>query len=149
VPGGALFDEICRKEHFCEELAADVISQLLSAIAYCHERGIIHKNLAAEHIRIALMTENRMIVRVDDFSAVETFMMSTRRKEVEELPFCMAPEALKGGKFNEKCDSWSVGIFLYIMLSGIPPYQNMNDPEELKKEIAACKITMDSIFGIW
>ena len=55
--------------------------------------------------------------------------------------YYIAPEVLEG-KYTEKCDLWSIGVILYIMLSGRPPFKGNNDREILKKVMVG-KYTLD------
>jgi calcium-dependent protein kinase len=126
--GGELFDEIERRKYLTEEDAADVISQLLSAIIYCHERRIVHRDLKPENILLENRLTDKMRIKVIDFGTANAF---DPLKTTTGTAYYMAPEVLMKD-YNEKCDVWSCGVILYILLSGMPPFNGKDDAEILK-----------------
>ena len=108
--------------------------QLLSAVAYCHEKGVIHRDLKPENILIESSEEKDkeyFHIKVIDFGTCEILK---KKKLTEQIgtSFYIAPEVLKNG-YNEKCDLWSCGIILYILLCGAPPFYGKNEKEIFKK----------------
>jgi calcium-dependent protein kinase len=134
--GGELFDRIVEAKHFSEIVACNVMRQLLSAIAYCHEKGIIHRDLKPENILIENSEEKNkdfFLIKVIDFGTCEILKKSKLTEQIG-TSFYMAPEVLQNG-YNEKCDLWSCGIILYILLSGSPPFYGKNEKEIFAKII--------------
>jgi len=130
VEGGELFEEIQRRGNFSEKTAADVIAQLLSAVAYCHERKIAHRDLKPENILIEKTSSNELSVKVIDFGTAHAFNAS-KLKATTGTAYYIAPEVLQKN-YNEKCDVWSCGVILYILLSGTPPFNGRTDEEILQ-----------------
>ena len=127
VDGGELFDELQRRKVFSEEIAADIIRQLLSAIVYCHERKIVHRDLKPENILIESNTDH-INIKVIDFGTAETFLPNSKMRQMMGTPYYIAPEVILKN-YNEKCDVWSCGVILYILLSGYPPFNGRTDDE--------------------
>ena len=91
VEGGELFEEIQRRKVFSEEMAADLISQLLSAIVYCHERKIVHRDLKPENILVYPAPGGKLRVKVIDFGTAQTFNPSSKMKVTMGTPYYIAP----------------------------------------------------------
>ena len=121
VEGGELFNEIQRRKAFSEEIAAEIISQLLSAIVYCHERRIVHRDLKPENILMNTTKEGKYSIKVIDFGTAQGFKKQRKLKSVMGTPYYMAPEVIMKN-YTEKCDVWSCGVILYILLSGTVPF---------------------------
>ena len=134
--GGELFDKIVDVKHFSESVACNIMRQLLSAVAYCHENGVIHRDLKPENILIESSEEkdkDYFHIKVIDFGTCEILK---KKKLTEQIgtSFYIAPEVLKNG-YNEKCDIWSCGVILYILLCGSPPFYGKNEKEIFRKII--------------
>ena len=112
-----------------EQDAAYIIRQLLSSITYCHSKGVVHRDLKPENILIDSIGETGKInIKVIDFGAALFFSPKTKISETLGTPYYIAPEVLLGN-YNEKCDVWSIGVILYILLSGIAPFNGATDEE--------------------
>ena len=103
--GGELFDKIVDVKHFSESVACNIMRQLLSAVAYCHENGVIHRDLKPENILIESSEEKNkdfFNIKVIDFGTCEILK---KKKLTEQIgtSFYIAPEVLKNG-YNEKSD---------------------------------------------
>lgn len=129
--GGELFQKLISSGHFDEAQAAFYIRQILSAVAFFHSRGICHKDLKPENT-LLLSTDPNSDLKVIDFGLGQ-------RVEEEELmhsaygsPYYIAPEVIEG-TYDKKADCWSVGVILYILLCGQPPFAGRNNEEVLHK----------------
>ena len=130
---GELFDQINKIHQFSEEHAAYIIYQLLGAVHYCHSNSIIHRDLKPENLLIEGVDENgHFIIKVIDFGTAKVFDKSKKERKLIGSCFYIAPEVIKK-LYNEKCDLWSTGVILYILLSGIPPFSGANDDETFEK----------------
>ena len=134
--GGELFERIIRNiekhKNYSEKTAAKIFKQLISAIAYCHSQGICHRDLKPENI-LFLSEEEDSPIKVIDFGLSKIFGAYNNKINNEMTSFVgtayyVSPEVLQG-KYNEKCDIWSAGVILYIMLNGEPPFNGSNDNE--------------------
>ena len=123
--GCELFDEISKRDHFTENESAHVTKQVLQAIAYCHTQNIAHRDLKPENVLIDI--KNRGTIKVIDFGTSHHYDSETHTMhQMYGTPYYIAPEVLHG-TYNEKCDLWSIGVMLYIMICGRPPF---NGPTE-------------------
>lgn len=131
--GGELFDRIVKLEKFTEKMASNVMKQILSAVQFCHKNQIIHRDLKPENILIEsddTESENNdyFIVKIIDFGTAEIFKKNKLLSKQIGTPYYIAPEVLNN-QYNEKCDIWSCGVIMYILLSGCPPFYEKNDQE--------------------
>ena len=128
--GGELFDEIVKRHRFEEKDAAPIMKQLLSAINYCHNRKVCHRDLKPENILLDAHDKNK--IKLIDFGTSQIFENEEKMELVLGTAYYIAPEVLTGN-YNEKCDVWSIGVILYILLSGEPPFPGNSDSEILAK----------------
>lgn len=117
--GGELFDEIVKRKFFTEADAKKIMSDILSAVSYCHARRICHRDLKPENI---VLDEN-FCIRIIDFGTAEEFDPDDGMSKILGTPFYMAPELFNRKKYNEKCDMWAVGVIMFILLTGMPPFK--------------------------
>jgi len=125
--GGELFEKIISLKHFSERKAAQTIKQILSAVNYCHRLKIVHRDLKPENILYESKKEDSLL-KVIDFGTSRYFDPCQQMKQKFGTPYYIAPEVLKGN-YTEKCDVWSCGVILYILLCGTPPFNGQNDKE--------------------
>ena len=140
--GGELFDKIIEVKHFSESVAANIMRQIFSAIAFCHSQGIIHRDLKPENILIESYLEKNskfFHIKVIDFGTCEILKKNKMLKEQIGTSFYIAPDVLKN-EYNEKCDLWSCGVIMYILLCGTPPFFGINE-EEIYRKILNCNFT--------
>jgi calcium-dependent protein kinase len=133
--GGELFDKITEEKYFTEKCAKIIMKQLFSAIEFCHLNKVIHRDLKPENILLI----KKEITSIYDFQIkLIDFGTSVRVKHETMLnknigtPFYVAPEVLNNN-YNEKCDMWSLGVIMYILLYGVPPFYGNNDEEIYEK----------------
>lgn len=137
---GDLFDKIHKEAPFNEHTACHITYQLLSALFYCHSHDIIHRDIKAESILIESSEEVNFQgetfpiynIRLSDFSSARKVGKKKKLTKKIGTSYYIAPEVLKRS-YNEKCDIWSVGVLLFILLSGHPPFWGSNDKEILDK----------------
>lgn len=127
--GGELFDRIIQDTRFEEAKAAYYINQVLSAIAYCHSQKLAHCDLKPENM--VLQSQGSDIIKIIDFGS-SAYTDNKRLTNRFGTVYYIAPEVLRGD-YDERCDLWSIGVILYILLSGIPPFNGRNDQEILQK----------------
>ena len=123
LKGGELFDEIVKRQKFTEKDAAEIMLQVFSAINYLHNKGFVHRDLKPENICL----ENDHDVKIIDFGTARKFTKGKKLRQVTGTPFYMAPEIFNEKKYNEKADMWSLGIVMYILLTGKAPYFGNED----------------------
>lgn len=118
--GGELFSKLVLMSKFTEAQASEIMFQLLSAVAYCHERLVIHRDLKPENI---LLEENEgsLKIKVADFGSSCFIDPQKHLSGCFGSAYYVAPEVLMD-EYNEKCDIWSLGVIMFILLTGQPPY---------------------------
>ena len=131
--GGELFQEIIDKGPFNENYSAYVMLQILSAINYCHGMKIVHRDLKPENILIAERDSNGFPrIKIADFGTSKMFEKGAVQRKLVGSSYYIAPEVLKK-HYDEKCDIWSCGVIMYILLSGRPPFAGDSDKEIMEK----------------
>ena len=121
--GGDLFDRIVQMKSFKESQAAEIMSQLLSGVHYLHSKGVIHRDLKPENV--LLEDKESLLLKIIDFDTATLFAYGFCSEKFG-TPIYMAPEVVRG-KYNEKCDLWSCGIILYVLLVGGLPYDGSDE----------------------
>lgn len=144
VSGGELYDTISKWNDFTEDKAGYIMKQILSAVQYLHSNKIVHRDLKPENIMVEKSNkkkgkdlkgkeeDEKVNIKLIDFGTCNYY----DGKQLLELkvgtPYYIAPEVL-AKKYNEKCDIWSCGVILYILLVGYPPFDG-----ETTEEILEC-----------
>ena len=134
-PEGELFYEIKNFAPFNEALTGWYMKQILSAVCYCHKLKIIHRDLKPENILISKKNKNGFnLVKVIDFGTAIIFNKNKNDKSLTGSVYYICPEVLsKNRNYTEKCDVWSCGIIMYILLTGLPPFNGDSDEEIVTK----------------
>ncbi|KAL0387709.1 UNVERIFIED_CONTAM: Calcium and calcium/calmodulin-dependent serine/threonine-protein kinase [Sesamum radiatum] len=119
--GGELFDRIVAQERYNEAGAAAVVRQIAGGLAALHRAGVIHRDLKPENC-LFLSKDEDSPLKIMDFglSSVEDFTDPVVGL-FGSIDY-VAPEALSRDKISPKSDIWSLGVILYILLSGYPPF---------------------------
>ena len=107
---------------------------MLSAINYCHSRNIVHRDLKPENL---LLDKDGTAPRVTiiDFGTSGIFEPNKKMSQKFGTPYYIAPEVLKKS-YDHKCDLWSVGVILYILLAGYPPFNGQSDTQIIQAVLA-------------
>ena len=142
--------ELYKKYQTCqlkEKEIANIFNQIMSAVAYCHEKGIVHRDLKLENI-LFVTEEPDSPIKIIDFGFSVLFEKKTndekekdkdkendlkkfgfkRMKSKVGTLYYISPEIIKGN-YDEKCDIWACGVILYILLCGYPPFSGNTDKE--------------------
>ena len=122
LEGGELFEVIINQGYFSEADAAKIMKQLLSAVNYLHSKNIVHRDLKPENIMLTKKpVKNKFEIKIIDFGTAKIFDPKKRMTKFIGTSYYIAPEVLKEN-YDEKCDVWSCGVILYILLCGYPPF---------------------------
>ena len=131
VSGGDLFDRIIERGRFSEESARSVMHKILDAVKYLHSNDIIHRDLKPENI-LLVSDSSDVDIKITDFGLAKR----TNRDGLKTFcgtPQYFAPEVLQRkdsvagqGRYGVEADMWSLGVILYILLSGAFPFEEDN-----------------------
>ncbi len=139
LKGGELFDRILsraqNKNYYSEKQVAKLFKQILSGIVYCHEQKVVHRDIKPENI-IFLDESEDSNVKIIDFGLSKCFNYSKTYEMKTRVGTCfyMSPEVIKG-EYNELCDVWSLGVLLYVLVSGRAPFNGADDNAIIKKVV--------------
>ncbi len=111
--------------HFSERDAAEQMQCLLDFIAYAHSKGIMHRDLKPENILLSSKEPDAQ-VRVIDFGTSEFCEEGQRLFQKFGTPYYVAPEVLHRD-YCKAADIWSLGVIMYILLCGYPPFGGKAD----------------------
>ena len=107
------------------------MKQVLSIITYSHQNNIVHRDLKPENILLEDKGSDS-IIKIIDWGCAKNFNKNEKLTNKDGTPYYIAPEVLEGN-YDEKCDIWSCGVILYIMLCGYPPFDGESEEEILDK----------------
>ena len=142
-PGGELFQQIIDKGPFTERYSAYVMYQIFSAVNYCHKMHIVHRDLKPENILIVGKDrEGLPTIKICDFGTSKMFEKGAVERKLVGSSYYIAPEVLKK-HYNEKCDVWSCGVIMYILLSARPPFGGEDD-NEIMERVSTGKYDLES-----
>mmetsp|Transcript_8889 Transcript_8889/g.22399 ORF Transcript_8889/g.22399 Transcript_8889/m.22399 type:complete len:500 (+) Transcript_8889:126-1625(+) len=131
--GGELFDRIIEAGHFTEVQAAMLMQQIVRAIYYMHENHVCHRDLKPENF--LFMTKEpieKNLLKIIDFGLSCQFKADEVLTTKAGTPYYVAPQVL-AGKYDQLSDLWSIGVIMYVLLCGYPPFFGETDAEVLSK----------------
>eukprot|EP00483_Globobulimina_turgida_P007226 UN07240 len=149
--GSDLYDAVifAKNSHFSEKKSAKILYHVCNALQYLHKNGIVHRDLKPENI--IFMADGTP--KITDFGLAYSYsnqwqdnMSMTVMHTCCGTPYYVAPEVINGDSYNYKCDMWSLGVILYIMLSGSQPFAR-----DSLNQVYSCIITgkYELKRGIW
>jgi calcium-dependent protein kinase len=143
--GGELFDKINEIQVFNESTAATITQQLLSAVTYLHSKNIVHRDLKPENILLETKKLGDHSIKLIDFGTANSIKKDKLTLQIGTA-YYMAPEVINQ-KYDQKCDVWSCGVILYILLCGYPPFygNESDDDNSILASILNGKYNMETI----
>ncbi|KAF9680117.1 hypothetical protein SADUNF_Sadunf06G0086800 [Salix dunnii] len=139
INGGHLFFQLYSHGLFREDLARIYAAEIVSAVCHLHANGIMHRDLKPENILLGSDGH----VMLTDFGLAKQFDENTRSNSMCGTVEYMAPEIVQGRGHDKAADWWSVGILLYEMLTGKPPFVGGNR-DKIQQKIVKDKIKLPS-----
>ncbi|CAG9321435.1 unnamed protein product [Blepharisma stoltei] len=130
LSGGELFDKIIETQGFNEKIAARYFIDMMTAINYCHTNEIVHRDLKPENLLLE-SSQRDANLKVIDFGISQRLNPGAKLTSANGTLYYMAPEVFDR-PHDEKCDIWSAGIILYVMICGKPPFYADNDKDYIK-----------------
>ncbi|KAJ0978375.1 hypothetical protein J5N97_013849 [Dioscorea zingiberensis] len=137
VNGGHLFFQLYHHGLFREDLARVYAAEIVSAVSHLHANGIMHRDLKPENI--ILDADGHAMLT--DFGLAKEFEENTRSNSMCGTVEYMAPEIILGKGHDKAADWWSVGVLLFEMLTGKPPFSGGNR-EKVQQKIVKDKIKL-------
>ncbi|XP_069544113.1 caM kinase-like vesicle-associated, like [Brachyistius frenatus] len=137
--GGDVFDWILDQGNYTERDASNVIRQVLEAVAYLHSLNIVHRNLKLENLMYYTENNhNKVVLRDFYLSRFENGSIT----EPCGTPEYLAPEVVARHRYGRPVDCWAVGVIMFILLSGNPPFYDETEEEntDLHNRIIFCRI---------
>jgi len=138
ISGGELFEKIVELTHYSEKEASQLIAQVLAGIHHLHTHGIVHRDLKPENLLLSTKEPNAD-VKITDFGLSEVFEpgQPMEMSRAVGTPGYLAPEVLElldtGIPYGKEVDLWSIGVILYILLCGFPPFHGDTEDEVYDK----------------
>jgi serine/threonine protein kinase len=143
INGGELFFHLRKEKRFTEEKTRFYSAEILLALNYLHSIEIVYRDLKPENI----LLDSDGHIKLTDFGLSKKFFSGNEKTfSLCGTPEYLAPEILQCTGHNNSVDYWSLGILIYEMLSGNPPFHNKN-LENLFNDIVNKPITMKSYFS--
>ena len=125
LTGGELFDRIVQKEFYTEDEARTTVRQIAEALHVVHCAGIVHRDLKPENILYASMSIHSPIKLVDfGLAAYHVTGVDDPLTRPCGTAAYAAPEVLLCQGYDQRADIWSLGVITYILLSGMPPFDD-------------------------
>ncbi|XP_075425131.1 serine/threonine-protein kinase Chk2 isoform X2 [Ascaphus truei] len=149
MEGGELFDRVVTSTRLQEPTAKLYFYQMLLAVQYLHENGVIHRDLKPENVLLSSTTEE-CCVKITDFGQSKILGEASLMRTLCGTPTYLAPEILNTAGtagYSNAVDCWSLGVILFVCLSGYPPFSEQNGKIPLKNQITEGKYTF--IPGAW
>jgi len=132
MEGGDLLQSILEDGHFAELQARRLFLAICDAVRYMHNLNIVHRDLKPENILLTCRDREAMHPKIADFGLARKNMQSKDCRTFCGTPHYFAPEVINTFRdretganmgYGKKVDMWSLGVILYVLLSGIPPFE--------------------------
>ena len=133
LKGGELFNRIVHKTYYSEKDARGVCYILLQTIAYLHHHRIVHRDLKPENL--LLYADDDTSIKIADFGFAERTDGFISLKTQCGTPGYVAPEILLGLPYGKAVDMWAIGVIIYVLLGGYPPFNHEDPQSTIKADI--------------
>ncbi|XP_041832983.1 serine/threonine-protein kinase Chk2 isoform X2 [Melanotaenia boesemani] len=144
MEGGELFNRVKLKQQLNEAVAKLYFYQMLRAVQYLHRRGIIHRDLKPENILLS-SNEDTCLIKVTDFNQSRILEEAVLMRTLCGTPSYLAPEVFTHASttgYGLAVDSWSLGVLLFVCLSGYAPFHEQFSEHSVTEQIIRGEFTM-------
>uniref|UniRef100_A0A3B4YPG1 non-specific serine/threonine protein kinase n=1 Tax=Seriola lalandi dorsalis TaxID=1841481 RepID=A0A3B4YPG1_SERLL len=123
MEGGELFSRIQARgdQAFTEREASEIMHDIGTAIEYLHHMDIAHRDVKPENL-LYTTKESNATLKLTDFGFAKETTLHNSLQTPCYTPYYVAPEVLGPEKYDKSCDMWSLGVIMYILLCGFPPF---------------------------
>lgn len=142
MEGGELFDQILQREAFTEHEAREAIRAIIDAIRYCHNLNIVHRDIKPENLLLQSKKLELSSLKITDFGLARFVKAEQMARTTCGTPGYVAPEIIMEQPYGKECDFWSIGVVLFILLSGTPPFYE-DERSDLFEKIKSCNYEFD------
>ncbi|MBI2897710.1 MAG: protein kinase [Deltaproteobacteria bacterium] len=151
--GESLQQRLTEKGRIAPELAAEVAAQVCRSLVEAHRKGIVHRDLKPDNIFLGTSDDGSLLVKVLDYGLARIMTADDSRPStlltqigtIVGTPIYMSPEQARGKPLDQRTDLYSMGVVLYEMLTGVPPFQDEDAVLVLGKHIREPVPLMESI----
>lgn len=123
--GGDLISRIIERKFLSEAAVKRIIFQALLALNYLHERNICHRDVKPDNFMF-VTEEEHSDIKLIDFGLSHDFSDKKALKSILGTAYYVSPEVFTGN-YDYRCDFWSLGVMMYVMLCGTPPFMGKNN----------------------
>merc|ERR1719181_1759331 len=120
LDGGELYGRLAQMKVFPESLAAETTRQMLRAIGYLHSHNVVHRDLKLENF--LYQSDEKSQLKLIDFGFAKVWDPSTLMMSSCGSIAYVSPDVLTGKGYTDKCDLWSLGVIVWMLLAGYPPF---------------------------
>jgi len=144
INGGELFHHLSKEKRFPEERVRFYAAEIILAMSYLHQQGIIYRDLKPENI----LLDKKGHVVMTDFGLSKEGLKTDKDTTTTfcGTPEYLAPEVISGESYTKSIDWWSVGTLIFEMLTGLPPFYSQNE-EQMYEKILKLDLTYPPYLG--
>jgi len=132
ITGGELFDRIVELVHYSEKDASEIVKKIILGVQHLHSKQVVHRDLKPENLLLSSKDPDANVL-ITDFGLSAILPEGKRLFRAVGTPGYLAPEVLEtldtGEGYTEEVDLWGVGVIMYILLCGFPPFYGEDDDE--------------------
>jgi len=121
MEGGELFNRIQEKKSFTEKEAAEIVKDICLAVKFLHDCNVAHRDLKPENLLYSAK-DSSGVLKLTDFGFAKETLITNELQTPCYTPYYVAPEVLGPEKYDKSCDIWSLGVIMYILICGYPPF---------------------------
>merc|ERR1711936_1415393 len=121
MEGGELFSRIQEKKSFTEKEAAEIVKDICLAVKFLHDCNVAHRDLKPENLLYS-RADSSGVLKLTDFGFAKETIIKDELQTPCYAPYYAAPEVLGPEKYDKSCDIWSLGVIMYILICGYPPF---------------------------